>query len=101
MDKNHEGDNQFCSPNHFDTEQNDHVLPWDWRQEQIPVSSLKEFGKIDSNNYLKTVKVIRDTFKDCLVNEGVMEPWKQSKLNTHNIFIIYGIKEYNKSKKIV
>ena len=61
MKKNHEGDNQYCPPNYIDREENDHVLPGDWRQEQNHISGLRDVGRIGSNNYSKN---IRDKFKD-------------------------------------
>ena len=73
MKKNHEGDNQYCPPNYIDREENDLVLPGDWRQEQNHASGLKDVRKIGSNNYSKTAKVIRDKFKDYFVNVGAVD----------------------------
>ena len=53
MKKNHEGDNQYCPPNYIDREENYHVLPGDWRQEQNYISGLKDVRRIGSNNYSK------------------------------------------------
>ena len=73
MKKNHEGDNQYCPPNYIDREENDHVLPRDWQQEQNHISGLKDVRRIGSNNYAKIAKVIRDKFKDYFVNQGAVD----------------------------
>ena len=71
--KTHEGDNHNCPLNYIDREENDHVLPGDWRQEQSHISALKDVGRIGYNNYSKTAKVIWDKFKDYFVNEGAKD----------------------------
>ena len=83
MKKNHEGDNQYCPPNYIEREENDHVLPGDWRQEQNHISGLKDVRRIGSNNYSKTAKAIRDKFKDYFVNEGAVD-WQWDIVNKAN-----------------
>ena len=46
MKKNHEGDNQYCPPNYIDKEENDHVVPGEWRQEQNHISALKDVEEL-------------------------------------------------------
>ena len=65
------------------TEENDHVLPGDWRQEQNYISGLKDVRRIGSNNYAKIAKVIRDKFKDYFVNEGAVD-WQWDIVNKAN-----------------
>ena len=66
MERKHEGDNQYCPPNYIDKKENDHVLPRDWRYEQNHISGPKDVRSIGSNNYSKTVKVIRGKLKTIL-----------------------------------
>ena len=42
MEKTHKGDNQYYPLNYIDREENDHVLPGKWRQEQNHISDFKD-----------------------------------------------------------
>ena len=80
---NHEGENQYCPLNYVEREENDHVIPGAWRQEQSLIYGLKDVRIIDSNNYSKTAKVIWDKFKDYFVNEGAVD-WQWDIVNKAN-----------------
>ena len=73
MSLNSNDNYSYCPPGFVDQDNSSGIIEGEWRREKENILGLRDIEHLSSNNYSKSAKETRDSFKEHFNQEGQVE----------------------------